>query len=379
MSTGTQRAVIAFMHVPKTLGTSVQNSIIKALGISEFVSGSDSCLYGNIPIDEIDKLSTRHKIYMAHEEIPRGKSFIGGHMAYSTLMSTYPEGRIITIVREPRSRLLSHWLYWRSFSYIDLRHFPEWGKRVAFSHGSLVDFLNAPSIACQTDNLLLRMLLWPHPLIPDEGFIAREADAELLDAARTALQSLSFIGSTEEPHLSMRLSEFLGTIVDLGRENATAASSVAEVPILAEELQAAALDALRDRTRLDAILWAEAMIGIPGTAPPAALAEQAFHGALLRYIGRGVVHSCRNGKEAAERVAAATARHAADEARNAALSRQVDALVEQLSCLTGRLQASDECQQLLRERLRRFEESRSWRLTAPLRGIASGLRRRRPN
>ena len=59
------------------------------------------------------------------------------------------------------------------------------------AHRSLLEFLTSAQIACQTDNVAVRMLLWPHPLIPDDDFTREENDEVLIELALASLEAFS--------------------------------------------------------------------------------------------------------------------------------------------------------------------------------------------
>jgi hypothetical protein len=115
---------------------------------------------------------------------------VHGHFAFSTLQARYPNHQYMTLLREPYSRILSHWLYWRMQRNDELAGWGEWGtNHVRLARQPLAQFLGNATLACQIDNLRTRMLLWPHPNIPDNSFIDERDDEVLISTALARLGS----------------------------------------------------------------------------------------------------------------------------------------------------------------------------------------------
>src|SRR6202012_4677450 len=112
--------------------------------------------------------------------------------------------------REPVSRLLSHWIYWRRMSQGNLGIFGSWADLMRVSQSPLHEFLSAPALACQMDNVAVRLLLWPHPLIPNDDFIAAENDDALVRQALEALDRFALVGLYEDKGSTALFEAFLG-------------------------------------------------------------------------------------------------------------------------------------------------------------------------
>ena len=255
---------VAFMHIPKTAGTSLVLALYRALAPTAAVTGFDRLLFGDYTEFETFDAPTRAAIHLGPRSLP-GADFVAGHFALSTLMGRYPAARIMSVLREPRSRLLSLWLYWRSHCDEQLAGWGTWADRVRLARQPLETFLCARAVACQTDNMITRALLWPHPLIPDGGFIERDDEPWLLADARRRLAHLSFIDVVEAPGWEARLRTWLGKSLDLARFNETARMPPGLRSDLAHELTPAAFDALAARSRIDAQLWTAVAAGRLGT------------------------------------------------------------------------------------------------------------------
>ena len=170
-------------------------------------------------------------------------------------MDGRPEAQRITFLREPWSRVLSHWLFWRQQTEDDLAVWGYWADRMKRCRGPLHAFLDDPLVACQTDNLTLRMLLWPHPLLPDGDFIDPANDAQLLSDATKRLAAFDFIDIIEGGKFLKRLEAWLGQPFHYQRQNETNRIAQEFRSPLHAELTDRAFDLLDRRSRLDLHLW----------------------------------------------------------------------------------------------------------------------------
>jgi hypothetical protein len=192
---------------------------------------------------------------MQAEAIPGDVEFLSGHLAASTIQSRYPDAQRLTLLREPCARLLSLWVFWRSQSD-DLRaqfgSLAEWPFR---ARGPLSQFLDDPLISAQIDNVAARMLIWPHPLAPCEGFIAAADDDAVFDLALRRLRAFDFVDLYESAAAMGRLARWLGQPLHPRRENVTGPVAEAHRTSLQAELTPQARNLLRQRTRIDTRLW----------------------------------------------------------------------------------------------------------------------------
>ena len=179
---------LAFMHVMKTSGVALRAGLREVLPSPEYIGGFDRGYFGAFRSFETMSPEIRQGI---HEALPpaNGIDFVTGHLAYSTLIRGLPAARFMTVLREPRSRILSLWMYWRSMSDEEVSLFGAWRRVIRLTRQPFIEFLNRPEAACQTDNVYVRMLLWPHPLIPDDGFIDSASDGRLASEAAERLNT----------------------------------------------------------------------------------------------------------------------------------------------------------------------------------------------
>jgi hypothetical protein len=244
---------LIFTHVPKTSGTALRSALTAALAPCRIVTGLDAFLMGDFtPLHTIDE-AIRRNIIQRFDELPSDGDLIMGHLAYMTTAAVYPGGQHFIVLREPFTRLMSHYLYWRQYSTTELERWGCWGEAIRLSHGSFADFLADERIACQTDNIVVRMLLWPHKAIPRSGFISAADDAFLIAAASTTLSKYAYVDAIERPGFESALTEWFGRPIQYVRENVTPPMS--RRTSFADLLTSEAISLLRLRTRLDEILW----------------------------------------------------------------------------------------------------------------------------
>lgn len=275
------RRRIGFMHIPRTSGTSLVEAIGGRMRIGRSAYAFDRTLFGDFhEFDQFER-PLRTLIHLDASALPRRADFLAGHMACSTLRAA---GRdtLMTVLREPRSRLLSHWMFWRNHSHGELASLGAWGDRVGLAGLPLASFLCRPEIACQTDNIAVRMLLSPHPLIPRDDFIDPAADAVLLEAALSVLDRFAFADLLENPVLHRNLVAWLARPIGYERRNESRPMVPGRATSLSREMTTTAVRLLADRCRLDRVLWTHVAIQRLGRNGAAALRDHAERDGLRR-------------------------------------------------------------------------------------------------
>jgi hypothetical protein len=249
------RVPTIFMHIPKTSGMALTKGLSEAIAPAQTLLGFDGVLFGGFrDFNSIDA-AMRRNIYLDPSKLPPGVGLVAAHMAVSTTMRAYPKGQYITVLREPHTRILSHWLYWRSLTDDSLATWGTWAAFLRQARKPLSEFLTCRDVACQVDNLCVRMLLWPHPLIPDNDFIATRDDGVLLGEAITRLERFAYADLVENPDLRSKLESWLGRRFVYPRTNETTPVPKPFKTLLHEELTAKALEMLEACGRLDLKLW----------------------------------------------------------------------------------------------------------------------------
>jgi hypothetical protein len=178
---------------------------------------------------------------------------------------------------------VSHWLYWRHFTEEELSPYGLWADRAREARRPLVDFLRSPTVACQTDNIVVRMLLWPHHLLPADGLINSAHDGDLLSEARTRLNKMFYVDVVENPNLVRGLEGLIGRAIEYRRVNETRAAAQKSRCDLDEHLTPGARELMVQRCRLDLQLWNDVVIrALPGTFVPA-IREATITAGIARY------------------------------------------------------------------------------------------------
>ena len=248
---------IAFMHVPKTSGTSLTRALAKAIEPHSRIGGFDRSFFGGFrAFDSIDSYY-RNCVYLDPVDLPLGANFVAGHLSYSTIVQRYGTAQLVTVLREPYSRVLSLWVYWRTLPGQQISVWGEWGN-IARRMGllPLLNFLSCRTIACQTDNIAVRMLLRPHAFIPNDDFILERHDKILIREASARLKRFAYTDVVENPKLKTNLQKWLGRSIVYPQLNATPHASLSHNAPLHHELTPESLELLGRRSRLDLKLWA---------------------------------------------------------------------------------------------------------------------------
>ena len=252
------RRRFAFLHVPKTAGSSVSDAIRAAAASAEppldvCPFGLDTALFG--AFDRVGQIPADRGVFTGDPDDLRGYDVILGHFALSSLVSGRSPEDVAALFREPRARLLSLYTYWRSWPEdFHASWDPYDGSRRATDSG-WADFLADERIAAQTDNAATRLLVGPHPSIPADGFIT---DVESVTSdARAVLATLGHVDAIERgPACWSGLATWLGAPLDVGHHNATSSASSFDPEQYADRDALRRLDA---RTSIDAVVWRAAL------------------------------------------------------------------------------------------------------------------------
>lgn len=272
------RTRFAFVHVPKSAGSSIKNAVAVHCEPSTVASSQlDQILFG--AFDRYDEMPshTRETIAVDGAQSLQGFDVVMGHFSVASLSPHFDTAEIMTVLREPRTRLLSLYTFWRGWTAE--RH-ADWDPYDASRRAitaSWSEFLSDPTIANQTDNVVARMLLSPHPSIPRDGFIDPTDEDEIVETASELLDRFGFADVVERGSgLWSALSSWLNTPVDPER---TLVTRVPGDTDWSASIMPASTAALSRRTSIDARLWSRvASQHINNTA---ALGEATFHRKLV--------------------------------------------------------------------------------------------------
>lgn len=261
------RSRFAYLHIPKVAGSSVSRALATAnpeAGRAPFLL--DRILFGGFDrFDEVDPVNAA-AVWAPGSPSLADYDVVVGHFGLDSLMNGFELSDIVTIVREPRTRLLSHYSFWRGW---DSPVHDGWAPYAASRSAVDLDwesFLSQPAIASQTDNLTVRMLIGADPSIPLDGFIEDDVLDALTDRATAVLDRLGYVDLVERGEDCWSgLGEWLGVDLTVPRVNVTrlAAGPTIDRSWFADQ------GALADRTRGDRRIWdhvAARFAVSPGTA-----------------------------------------------------------------------------------------------------------------
>ena len=244
------------MHIPKTSGISLRRGLLDALAPrNPVLDRHDRAIFGKFEDFETLEPGIRQSICLNGNPLPADADFVTGHISLSTLVANYPRANFLTVLREPVSRTLSHWLYWRSYSEDQM---VPWGGYAAYmrrGRDPLVQFLSQRDIACQIDNLSVRLLLWPNAMIPENGFIDERYDDLLVREAVGRLRQFSFADIVENPGLKTNIETWIGRSFCFKTINETSRTPEGFRTSLDREFSSEGFHLLEARNRLDLRLW----------------------------------------------------------------------------------------------------------------------------
>ena len=252
------RPRFAYLHVPKVAGSSVSSALAAAAPEARRAPYLlDRTLFGGFDrFDEVEPVNAASVWDSSRGDLDT-HDVVVGHFSLASLLTGFESSEVAMLLREPRARLLSHYSFWRGW---DPPTHDGWAPYDASQRAvelEWAEFLSDPSIAAQTDNLALRMLVGPDPDIPPDDFIAAAALDDLAARALHRQGSLGHVDVIERSECWDRLGAWLDTTLDMQRVNVTPLAS--GPPIKRSWFDDPASNAvLHERTRGDRLLWSDA-------------------------------------------------------------------------------------------------------------------------
>jgi hypothetical protein len=372
-----------FLHIPKSAGSSIHAALEAALPLGSLAPQRvDSSLFCDFDDFELLRPEARSQVAACPREVQALARYraVSGHFSLTTLLRIADASSICTVLREPRARLLSLYMYWRTPGTSDF-----WAPYPAADHAQrpLWEFLSEPLLAPAIDNQICRMLLYGDPRLPESEFAA-PSDIEAIAAdAIKRLDALGFVGVLELGDsvwqglarlFDVKLSPTrLNVTEDLGNPTATRPGG--------RLLTAEALDLVGRRSAADLVVYDHALTRAHVDAcERRRLGDGAFARQLVK-LGDLVGNSA--GRAAAQAVVV-------EELQSQLKER--DRLQVELDTIRGRLhmrecevrgledevRRRDENMAKLSRRLESMHASASWRLTTPLRTAKHAVRRLQP-
>lgn len=371
---------ICFLHVPKSGGSSVHAAIERALTPDALApQRQDTSVFCDFEHFELLRPEARATLVVDPQDLHSlaRHRIVAGHFSLDTLQRIAPPSSIFTVLREPRARLLSLYLYWRTLGVGDF-----WQPYRATEHARrpLAEFLSEPRLAPVMDNQVCRMLLHGDTRLPRSGFVAQTDVAEIASKAIERLEELGFVGVLELGESMWRgVERLLGLSLERLTVNATADPLRLTAPQRGEQLFTAdALEVLEQRVAADALVYQHALTGAGLHASERRrLTERAFASQLVK-LGDLAGSSAAHVSEQTEALAAMRGQLESSARVQAELQEtcaRLDLRDRELGELRDDLRRSEDGAARLRAWLDAVHASASWRLTAPLRVGKHGLRR----
>lgn len=274
---------VAFLHIPKSAGTSIRRAMLEHVSQEETSPWSlDPILYGSHPLP----VNASGRMY--HDDVGdlSGYRFMAGHLSLPTIEKWFDADDVACVLREPRSRLLSQYTFWRTYPPEELEYWKPY-EAPYLSRLSLGDFLRRGEVMHFADNLTTRMIVGRHPLIPVDDPIQSEHVDELASIGAAAIDRLGFVDLLERGDLvTDSYEQWLGAPVSRERVNET--DPDAGVPVDIDDLVATSTLELLDRhNQVDLLVWVHVarLLGMEDREARR-LADATFAGSVARVTGR---------------------------------------------------------------------------------------------
>lgn len=267
---------IAVLHVPKSGGNTVLSAIRESLPDDAWAPYHfDPTLFGPFADEPIPE--QQRPLTVPDPKVLRTYLGASGHYALPTLLAGFDAADVVLLLREPRTRLLSHYEYWRGLPDEHLDSGYTWSVTATASELDFADWIADPRVAYQADNIVVRMLLGRHERIPDADAIDEDDLDELADEACSAVAALGHVdvlerGAAMWPALGRRIGR--PDLVAPPSENVTGRRI--DKPIEPASFTRPEFDERLDRcTRADARVW-ESVARRVGVDRPQALADETW-------------------------------------------------------------------------------------------------------
>lgn len=245
------RERLAYLHLPKAAGTSIRAALSSYYDVDDTVPWSfDKHMFGDFDrLDVVDR-----PVFLGDPTEFRRYRYMEGHWSLPTMLAGFDPDDVACVLREPRSRYLSQYTFWRSWG--DDQH-AVWDPFDAslYSRRTLGEYASAAQIACISDNLATRLILGPHSLIPPDGPIRAEHIDTVARHACTQLDRIGFVDVIERGEATyLALEEWFGSPLSRERLNETQLDRGERVDL--DDLMDRATQALvNDRSAADLQVW----------------------------------------------------------------------------------------------------------------------------
>lgn len=368
-----------FMHIPKSGGSSIHTALEAALPPKSLAPQLfDTSLFCDFGDFHLLRPETRSRIVTNPEEVRSLGRYrvVSGHFSLPTLLQIADASSITTVLREPRARLLSLYMFWRTSAVGELM-----APYNADAHAQrpLWEFLSEPLLAPAIDNQVCRMLLHGDPRLPVSDF-AVPSDIESIAAdAIEQLDTFGFVGILDSGrNLWQGLARLFGVELRPVKLNLTGEYGDPTAKKAGEELLTHdALDLIEQRNAADLFVYDHALARAELDSQTRRYRDAAYAHQLVR-LGDLVGSSAARASEQADLVTAMRAEMEKQEQSHTQLTeiRGRMAMREQtIHVLNEMIGHRDTELEKLHYWLDALHASASWRLTTPLRTAKHAMRR----
>lgn len=371
-----------FLHIPKSGGVSIHTALEAALAPGSLAPQRfDTSVFCDFNDFELLCPEARTQVAVSLDEVYSLRRYraVSGHFSLTTLLQVAPASSITTVLREPRTRLLSLYMYWRT---PDLGDF--WAPYRVTEHARrpLSAFLSEPRLAPVIDNQLCRMLLHGDPRLPESSFVTQSDIHAIAADAIELLDTLGFVGILElGDSVWQGVARLFNVTLDPIEVNVTGdlVSPTAVQP--GERLFTAdVLDLIEHRSAADLLVYDHTLnrAGLD-TRERQRLIDGTFAHQLVK-LGDLVGNSAAQAAEHAEAIEMLRSQLEERQQSHAELDEIRDRLHMRERAVQGlndEIRRRDEDLDRLRHWLDAVHASASWRITAPLRAAKHGMRRLR--
>lgn len=213
------RQRLGYLHLPKAAGTSIRAAVSSYYSQQDTVPWLfDRHLFGDHPgLREVSD----ERVFLGSPLELQSYAYMEGHWAIPTMLTAFAPSEIVCILREPRSRFLSHYAYWRGWPP-EAHALWEPYRGALFAQLPLREYCLSAPIAHQADNLMTRLILGPHRLAPNDGHI-RHSDIDTVAAeAIRIVGDLGYVDVLERGEAMHRdFEEWFGSPLPRERLNVT--------------------------------------------------------------------------------------------------------------------------------------------------------------
>jgi hypothetical protein len=272
---------LAFLHIPKTAGTAFGVALAQRFAEREIASTFRMALTSGAADPLVAHVAQGYRLLGVGSHLDQDK--------LDAILAGLPAGErlfTVTVLRDPRARLISQYRHWQRTNDEALAPLPAENREafLAARRLPLGEFLAAriPFVETHFRNLQARMLC---------GLCTSELmdEASLLDTARANLAAIDVVGTTEA------LDQALARIAEAyGWTTPDAVQPINVAPRLATPLDAATEALIAEYNRVDQALWEAAQAWSPPASapprpprryfrPPPALLDTILDGGTLRF------------------------------------------------------------------------------------------------